>query len=298
MKNLSTFFACVSLSLLVLTGCQWPGAQKNPVVVVIEDGSKFPKNMVGKWKGEKLEWGMEFNKDGTIKAIRIPLGKSKIEPGKTNRFETKIGGTAGIVNGKVTFPDGIKEPGEYEARLFFANDYEVKAKADFTVGSVKTTSSDLQKNTRSEPSVRTESEHYSVDEPIVVNFKNASGDRLDWVGLYKKGADQKTYLDWYYTDGRRKGEAVYEPGVWTVAYAPATNELSIEIVIDYISVEVGYELFEGKVKYLIVGELSQDNTVFKGTVYTYPDYKRLPLNPEDIPLTEEILLVKVEGIDI
>ncbi len=48
---------------------------------------------------------------------------------------------------------------------------------------------------------------YSSDEPIVVDFHNASGDVMDWIGLYEAGADNRAIIDWFYSDGTKRGAA-------------------------------------------------------------------------------------------
>ena len=100
-------------------------------------------------------------------------------------------GTAGILNGAVTFPSGLPTGGSYEARFFFANSYTLEAATSFTVSS--------------SPAVATSKSTYSVGENVIVNFYNGSGDVFDWVGLYQAGVANTAFIKWLFTDGTQTG---------------------------------------------------------------------------------------------
>ena len=59
----------------------------------------------------------------------------------------------------------------------------------------------------STPTIAVTKGAYTTSEPIVVNFKNASGNAADWVGLFAAGAANTAYLKWYYTDGTQTGSS-------------------------------------------------------------------------------------------
>jgi hypothetical protein len=109
-------------------------------------------------------------------------------------------GTPGIVNGSVTFTNGLPNTGSYEVRFFFNDNFVLQASASFTVQSATA------------PSLRTSKNTYAPGEQIVVNFSNASGNALDWVGLYVSGATNTAQLQWTYTDGTQVGTAGISTG--------------------------------------------------------------------------------------
>ena len=95
-------------------------------------------------------------------------------------------GQMAVVNGSITFADGLNEEGLYEVRLFFNNSYTVEASDQFTVGS---------------PLLSTSKSEYASGENITVNFSNASGNVKDWMGFYKVGAANKDLVTWRRLDG-------------------------------------------------------------------------------------------------
>ena len=77
---------CFMLSTLI--GCQNADSGfkdvETGVDVVIEGGGKFPEEFAGRWKVEgKSGWEITFTPDGSISSAVIPLGRVKLEPGKT-----------------------------------------------------------------------------------------------------------------------------------------------------------------------------------------------------------------------
>jgi hypothetical protein len=60
--------------------------------------------------------------------------------------------------------------------------------------------------------VSTGRDEYRVGEPIDVSWENAPGNRWDWVGIYRRGADPNVayYLQWAYTDASIAGAAILD----------------------------------------------------------------------------------------
>lgn len=58
-----------------------------------------------------------------------------------------------------------------------------------------------------EASIATGSATYAVGDPIDITWSNVRGDRWDWIGIYRRGADPNIawYLLWVYTDARVAG---------------------------------------------------------------------------------------------
>ena len=82
--------------------------------------------------------------------------------------------------------DGIANPGEYEARLFFHNSYQTEASEAFNI---------------SLASIEASKDDYSPDESITVSLAGLSGDR-DWVGIYHIGDsnDWENVRSWDWAD--------------------------------------------------------------------------------------------------
>ena len=58
--------------------------------------------------------------------------------------------------------------------------------------------------------VSTKTHEFGVGEPIIVLWRNAPGNRWDWVGIYRRGADPNVayYLQWAYTEASIVGAAI------------------------------------------------------------------------------------------
>jgi hypothetical protein len=57
------------------------------------------------------------------------------------------------------------------------------------------------------PRVSTSRRVFGVGDPIPVRWRNAPGNRWDWVGVYERGADPSvdSYLTWFYTRSSIRG---------------------------------------------------------------------------------------------
>lgn len=79
------------------------------------------------------------------------------------------------------------------------------------------------------------------------------------------------------------GKGIYEPGLWTVRYYPLSRELLVEIVMDYIHLEFGPSLLEGKRTDVLWGEVSEDGKIWRAEWFNFPDY--IAYTPEPKRLT-------------
>lgn len=84
-----------------------------------------------------------------------------------------------------------------------------------------------------------------------------------------------------------EGSIVFEPGLWTVRYDLQFRELTVEIVMNYIRLERGPNVLEGKERDLFTGEISQDGNSWQADWFSFPDYmaytsqtRRLTVPPE------------------
>ena len=219
----------LSLFCFAASGCQESAklpesSEPGEVSVFVEGGGEFPAELAGNWKSNREEWGFVFEKDGRISRARIATGRKLVTPGEVNYGETKRGGRKGIFEGTVAF-DGLKEQGDYEVRLYFNNSFNLEAVHSFSVGKETTIPNPPAKP--GVPFVKTNKRSYATGEEIEVEFNNASGEPLDWVGLYKKVAEgnEPSAADWFHTDGRKLGESRYVPGDWIVTYSPQSREI-------------------------------------------------------------------------
>ena len=306
MKQVWVLLTCVFF-LSAIAGCQQhPRYSMSPgtLEVFIEGDGEFPEFLVGKWKGDRGGWEFVFEPDGTISEAIIAMGRTKIIPGEKTILSTAAGGTAGIIKGSVTFANGLVEGGDYEVRLFFDNSYKSEATAEFSVVSPSSSSMETVKRRATAKSraassqlasVKTDKSVYSENEPIKVDFSNASGDSQDWIGLYVQGAANDVPIDWLYTDGRKSGEAVYVPGDWLVIYSPADRSLTVDVVMDYVRVEMGGSVLQGKEKNVLVGTVSEDGKMWQVTVNSFPEYEGFPTDPNDLPYIRQVIFTKVTG---
>jgi hypothetical protein len=121
------------------------------------------------------------------------------------RAEVAIAG--GETSGTAAAPTGGWEPGAYEAVLRSGSGEEL-ARARFWV-----------QPPDGEPEITTGSDAYATGQPIDVVWRFSPGNRWDWVGVYRRGADphRAPYLLWVHTGGTVAGSAVLDrdsPGAW------------------------------------------------------------------------------------
>ncbi len=104
--------------------------------------------------------------------------------------------TNGIKDGTVTLAS-IQTAGNYEARAFFANSFDVEATSSF-----KVTGGEAEQTT-----ISTSKSTYDAGEQISVTIHNMKGDNEDWIGIYPKGAsnDWSNIISWAWTNGIKNG---------------------------------------------------------------------------------------------
>ena len=69
---------------------------------------------------------------------------------------------------------------------------------------------------------------YAFNEPITIHFSDGPGNALDWIGIYKSGDPDGSYLDWYYVNNSQTGGAGISDGSITFA-AGLTTAGSYEV---------------------------------------------------------------------
>jgi hypothetical protein len=88
----------------------------------------------------------------------------------------------------------VTAAGEYEARLFFHNSFNLEASDSFTV----------QESPLNPTTVKTNKDTYNENEKIQVKLKDMLGHPQDWVAIYPKGSnnDWGNIIDWSWTKGK------------------------------------------------------------------------------------------------
>ena len=126
--------------------------------------------------------------EGAVPTIAGP------EPDAT---EVDVAG-ASTTEGTMTFATDGWEPGTYQAML---SDGSVVRRAPFWVQEPGTG-----------PVVRTLKRSYREDEPIEVEWTAGPGNRWDWVGIYKRGANPNVawYILWEYTQASVEGRLTFD----------------------------------------------------------------------------------------
>ena len=71
---------------------------------------------------------------------------------------------------------------------------------------------------------------------------------------------------------RSGGQGVFDPGPWTVYYAPGTQELTVKISMDYVRVEMGENTLEGKSTDVFAGKVALSEGLWQAEWTTFPDY--------------------------
>jgi endonuclease/exonuclease/phosphatase family metal-dependent hydrolase len=100
------------------------------------------------------------------------------------------------------FGTALLKPGAYDAALLGADDKEL-ARAPFWL-----------EEPGAGPTVGVDHPNYGDNEPIVASWKNAPGNRRDWLGIYKAGdPDQMNYVAFVYTGAAIDGTATFDDSV-------------------------------------------------------------------------------------
>ncbi len=144
-------------------------------------------------------------------------------PGAANTADLQYLYSNGAKSGTMQFAG--RAAGNYEARLFFNDSYTLQKKTSFTVASAPIDNCPNDPNKTAPgvcgcgvpegsctqgPSVTTSKSTYAVNESISVNFAGLSGTSSDWIGLYKVGAANTSYLVYQYTGaGKLKGTLTF-----------------------------------------------------------------------------------------
>ena len=135
-------------------------------------------------------------------------------------------------SGQQTFATGGLEPGTYGISLQNTGGDEL----------ARTTVWVVLPDT--EPTVTTNKPTYKVGEPVEVSWTGAPGNKWDWIGIYKEGADPNKawYLMWQYTQATVEGSVVFDDAVnqWPLK----AGKYSAYILADDSYVKLGGTDFE------------------------------------------------------
>jgi endonuclease/exonuclease/phosphatase family metal-dependent hydrolase len=118
----------------------------------------------------------------------------------SDAVQTQPTGDGAPIDGSLTFSTDGWDLGPYEAVLVDAAGVEL-SRYPFWVEAPDGL-----------PVIATGKQTYEEGEPIDVSWHGAPGNRWDWVGIYKRGADPNVawYILWLYTDATIDGSAVFD----------------------------------------------------------------------------------------
>lgn len=145
-------------------------------------------------------------------------------------LDTQPTGDGGPADGTVTFTSEAWKAGAYEVVLASGDGTEL-ARYPFWI-----------QDAGVDAQISTGKPTYAEDEPIDVSWQAAPGNRWDWVGIYKRGADPNVayYILWLYTDATVEGSIVLDAdahGPWPLK----PGKYSVYLLIDdsYVKVAAG-----------------------------------------------------------
>ena len=115
---------------------------------------------------------------------------------KDNEFITWLY-TEGRPSGTLSF-DGLTY-GDYEIRGYFNNEYIVRARQPFRIGSTNTYTT-----------IKTQQPVYAPQEKIVVELSGFPGNRQDWISIAKAGDADNAYIVYQYLDGKQNGTLTFD----------------------------------------------------------------------------------------
>lgn len=79
------------------------------------------------------------------------------------------------------------------------------------------------------------------------------------------------------------GVGTYELGQWTVQYSPSNRELSVQIVVDQLHLDMLSFGLLGRTDDLFVGPVSEDWQTWTAEWSTFPEYIALMPEPSELP---------------
>jgi hypothetical protein len=139
----------------------------------------------------------------------------------SNALDVQPTGSVGTTDGTVTFSSAGWSPGGYEAVLRGAGGAEL-SRSPFWIQEAGT-----------ETVVETDRPSYAEGDPIGVSWHAAPGNRFDWVGIYKRGANPHvaSYILWLYTGATIDGSTVLDQdanGPWPLK----PGRYSVYVLVD------------------------------------------------------------------
>jgi C1A family cysteine protease len=115
--------------------------------------------------------------------------------GGSYTFTTKVDVAYGA-NGKFNYKYGVTGKIRFDNATF----------GDPVVGIVK---SGYYKNAGTEATLTLSKPTYAVNEKIVVTYANLPGNYTDWISIFKAGAANTQYMQWFYTKGAKSGTMTF-----------------------------------------------------------------------------------------
>ena len=161
----------------------------------------------------------------------VAITKSALGP-STPLFAKQSTGAGTPTDGTLTFATGQLKPGHCTVSLLDA------------AGKVLSYRAFWVKAKGAHARVFTAKPVYQVGQPIVVQWRNAPGERWDWVGVYDRGADPNVayYWLWHYTDASIAGHCTLDRTPPYFSYGPQPWPLKPGKYSVYLLRDDGYSI--------------------------------------------------------
>jgi endonuclease/exonuclease/phosphatase family metal-dependent hydrolase len=219
-------------------------AHVQSVSMVGEGGSEYTDIAVDPWPTDHraLVATFDVTPGAPLSVVSVDQRLVEIGDGTAARYFTRtddaaalavvpVGGTsdeavaeapaAGSRQGEWVIPSGELEPGSYDLLLLAANRELARTTFWLTEPGTKT-------------EVTTDKTEYSAGDPIEVSWALAPGNKWDWIGIYKQGADPNVayYKLWAYTDATVAGSFTFDDEGGTGTWPLPAGDYSAYLLAD------------------------------------------------------------------
>lgn len=150
-------------------------------------------------------------------------GRVAVIPAETSPGAAVASGAATTPwRGEWSLPTEQLAPGAYAALLLDTNDREL-ARSRFWVVAPGT-----------QPGIATGRDQYRVGDPIEVSWESSPGNKWDWIGVYRQGADPNVayYKAWAYTDATVTGALTLDSETASGKWPLPASKYSLYLLAD------------------------------------------------------------------
>jgi endonuclease/exonuclease/phosphatase family metal-dependent hydrolase len=232
-----------------------PGANSLNVTLVGEVGSEYSDIVVEPWPTDHRAIVATFQFDASESPDVVSVASPWVESGSLVEVRYLVGGgdAAEIAlvrpggSEQVALRVPLSDPSRGVKQLptsgLAPGDYDVQLRD--TSGSRLARTSLCVAKPGTGPSVTTDKPAYRVDESIVATWRDAPGQRADWVAVYPSGADPRSSrrLVWTYTDATVTGSITFHAGHQPRRWPLPPGEYSVHLMADDLPVTLAQSSF-------------------------------------------------------